>query len=112
MNTYFLENILNKQEKDYNDFWSEILDENQKQINSTTDYKERQVLQDTQNKIVTYVNGQTDLIVYLLKQLAKAPTNEQMNYLKRENKAAKAYIRSLGGNPSNLSFIKESDYAS
>jgi len=111
MNTYLIE-ILNKQEKKYNDFWNEILDENQKQINATNDYNERQILQASQNKIVTYINEQTDLIIYLTKQLAKAPSIEQMNYLKRENKAAKAYIRSLGGNPSNLSFIKESDYAS
>jgi len=111
MNTYLIE-ILNKQEKNYNDFWNEVLDENQKQINATNDVNERQILQDSQNKIVTYINQQTDLIIYLTKQLAKATPIEQINYLKRENKAAKAYIRSLGGNPSNLSFIKESDYAS
>lgn len=110
MNTYLIE-IINKTEKSYNDLWNEVLEENQKQINATNDLNERQILQATQNKIVTYINEQTDLILYLTKQLAKAPTVEQMNYLKRENKAAKAYIRSLGGNPSNLSFIKESDYA-
>ena len=112
MNTYLIENILAKQNNNYNSFWNDVLDENQKQINNTSDLNERQILQATQNKIVTYINQQSDLIEYLLKDLAKSPTVEQVNYLKRYNAAAKAYIRNLGGNPSNLSFIKESDYAS
>jgi sensor domain CHASE-containing protein len=112
MNTYLIQNIINKHNTSYSNFWNEILDENQKQIDSTIDYNDRQILQATQNKIITFINEQSNMIEVLCKQLASSPTVEQVNYLKRYNSAAKAYIRNLGGNPSNLTFIKESDYAS
>ena len=77
--------------------------------NNTTDFKDRQILQATQNKIIAYVNEQSEAIEYLLKQLAKAPTVEQINYYKRYCNEARFYIKNLGGNPSNLNFIMNKD---
>jgi hypothetical protein len=111
MNTYLIEQIIDKQNKNYSTFWHDVIDENQKEINTITDYKERQILQATQNKIVSYINQQSDLIEYLLKNLAQSYTKEQIEYYKKYNRAAIAYIRNLGGNPSNLNFIKDTDYA-
>jgi len=112
MNTYLIEQIIEQQNKNYNAFWSDVIIENQKEINTITDYKERQILQATQNKIVSFINQQSDLIEYLLKNLSQSYTKEQIDFYKKYNRAAKAYIRNLGGNPGNLNFIKESDYVS
>lgn len=109
MNTYLIETILTKHNESYNKFWREVLEPNQSEINNITDYKERQILQATQNKIATYINEQSDIIEQLLKQLAKAPTDEQINYYKRYCKQARVYIENLGGNPSNVSYIIDKD---
>ena len=109
MNTYLIETIIENQNKIYEKFWREILEPNQTEINNITDFKERQTLQATQNKIINYINEQSDTIEYLLKKLAKSPTQNELDYYKKYCKQARFYITNLGGNPSNLSYIKDSD---
>lgn len=109
MNTYLIETIIQKHNISYEKFWREVLELNQTEINNITDYKERQILQATQNKIIAYINEQSDTIEFLLEKLAKAPSQEQINYYKKYCTQARFYIKNLGGNPSNLNYIKDSD---
>lgn len=109
MNIHELNLILNKANAKYQKIWTEVLEPNQREINNTTDFKERQILQATQDKIAVYVNEQSELIEYLITQLAKAPTVSELDYYKRYAKQARHYIKNLGGNPSILNFIKDTD---
>ena len=109
MNIDILNQILIKQNREYQKFWTEILEPNQREINNTTDYSERKALQATQDKIAAYINEQSDLIEYLLKQLATAPTRSELDYYKRYVKQARYYIKQLGGNTSVLNYTKDSD---
>ena len=109
MNIDVLNQLLIKHNKEYQNFWTEILEPNQRLINETTDYRERQILQSTQDKIAAYINEQSDLVERLIGLLAVAPDKKEIEYYKRYCKQARYYIKNLGGNPSLLNFIKETD---
>ena len=109
MDIFQINQILLKQNAKYQKFWSDVLDINQININNTTDYNERQILQATQDKIALYINEQSDTIEYLLKELAKAPTKSELEYYKHYAKHARYYIQNLGGNVSILNYIKDTD---
>lgn len=109
MNIDVLNQILTKHNAHYHKIWSEVLEPNQREINNITDYKERQTLQATHDKIAQYVNEQSDLIEYLIRHLAKAPTVSELEYYKRYARQARYYIKNLGGNPSTLNYINDSD---
>ena len=109
MDIYQINQILLNQNAKYSEFWSEVMEVNQTNINNTTDFNDRQILQATQDKIARYINQQSEIIEYLLKQLAKAPTHSELEYYKRYAKHARFYIQNLGGNVSNLSYIKDTD---
>jgi hypothetical protein len=96
----------------YQKFWNDILEPNQKEINNTIDFEERKQLQQTQNKIANFINYQSDIIENLLNELENRPTKSQLEFYKNLATDAKKYIEILGGNPSNLSYIKKSDYVS
>jgi hypothetical protein len=93
----------------YQKFWIDILEPNQSEINNITDFDERKQLQQTQNKICSFVNYQSDLIESLLSELDKRPTEQQLTFYKNLAIDAKKYIKVLGGNPSNLNHIKPTD---
>jgi hypothetical protein len=109
MNNYDLNNLLKKHNKQYYEFWREILEPNQREINNITDFTERKILQATQDKIAVYINEQSDLIEFLIKELNKAPTIANLEYYKRYAKQARYYISTLGGNPSILNYITDAD---
>jgi hypothetical protein len=96
----------------YQKFWNDILEPNQKEINNTIDFEERKQLQQTQNKIANFINYQSDIIENLLNELENRPTKSQLEFYKNFANDAKKYIKVLGGNPSNLSYIKNTDYVS
>jgi hypothetical protein len=93
----------------YQKFWIDVLEPNQSEINNLTDFEDRKQLQQTQNKICSFVNYQSDLIESLLNELEKRPTEQQLIFYKNLATDAKQYIKVLGGNPSNLNHIKASD---
>jgi hypothetical protein len=93
----------------YQKFWIDVLEPNQSEINNLTDFEDRKQLQQTQNKICSFVNYQSDLIESLLNELEKRPTEQQLTFYKNLATDAKKYIKILGGNPSNLNHIKTSD---
>jgi hypothetical protein len=93
----------------YQKFWIDVLEPNQSEINNLTDFEDRKQLQQTQNKICSFVNYQSDLIESLLNELEKRPTEQQLTFYKNLATDAKKYIKVLGGNPSNLNHIKASD---
>lgn len=109
MNIDILNQILTHQNRQYQKFWDEIIEPNQKEINQITDYKERQQLQEAHNKLVLFINQQSDLIDELIKKLATAPDKREVQYLQKYIKHARAYIKNLGGNPSVLNYIKDQD---
>ena len=109
MNIHELNNILLNHNKQYQNFWTTVMDSNQSEINSTTDYNDRKLLQATQDKIAIYINEQSDLIEFLVKELAKAPQKSELEYYKRYAKQARYYIKNLGGNPSILNHITDAD---
>lgn len=109
MNIHELNNILLNHNKQYQNFWSNVMEPNQREINNTTDYNERKILQATQDKIAIYINEQSDLIEYLVTQLAKAPSKSELDFYKRYVTHARYYITQLGGSPSILNHIKDTD---
>lgn len=106
------EKIRLKHDAIYQKFWIDVLEPNQSEINNITDFEDRKQLQLTQNKICSFVNYQSDIIENLLSELEKRPTIKQLEFYKNLLTDAKRYIRALGGNPSNLAYIKHSDYVS
>jgi hypothetical protein len=111
MNTE-IEKIQLKHDAIYQKFWIDILEPNQSEINNITDFDERKQLQQTQNKIASFINYQSDIIESLIKEIQKRPTQHQLEFYKNLANDAKNYIKILGGNPSNLSYIKNTDYVS
>jgi hypothetical protein len=111
MNTE-IEKIQIKHDAIYQKFWIDILEPNQSEINNITDFDERKQLQQTQNKIASFINYQSDIIESLIKEIEKRPTQDQLEFYKNLANDAKKYIKVLGGNPSNLSYIKNTDYVS
>ena len=111
MNTE-IEKIQLKHDAIYQKFWIDILEPNQSEINNITDFDERKQLQQTQNKIASFINYQSDIIESLIKEIQKRPTRHQLEFYKNLANDAKKYIKVLGGNPSNLSYIKNTDYVS
>jgi hypothetical protein len=93
----------------YQKFWIDVLEPNQSEINNITDFEDRKQLQQTQNKICSFVNYQSDIIESLLSELEKRPTEQQLTFYKNLTTDAKKYIKVLGGNPSNLNHIKPTD---
>ena len=93
----------------YQKFWIDVLEPNQSEINNITDFEDRKQLQQTQNKICSFVNYQSDIIESLLSELDKRPTKNELEYYKNLATDAKKYIRALGGNPANLAYIKTTD---
>jgi hypothetical protein len=93
----------------YQKFWIDVLEPNQSEINNITDFDERKQLQQTQNKICSFVNYQSDIIESLISELEKRPTEQQLTFYKNLAIDAKKYIKVLGGNPSNLNHIKPTD---
>jgi hypothetical protein len=108
MNTE-IEKIQLKHDAIYQKFWIDILEPNQSEINNITDFDERKQLQQTQNKIASFINYQSDIIESLIKEIEKRPTQHQLEFYKNLANDAKKYIKVLGGNPSNLNHIKASD---
>jgi hypothetical protein len=103
------EKIRLKHDAIYQKFWIDVLEPNQFEINNITDFDERKQLQQTQNKICSFVNYQSDIIESLLSELDKRPTEQQLTFYKNLAIDAKKYIKVLGGNPSNLNHIKPTD---
>ena len=103
------EKIRLKHDAIYQKFWIDVLEPNQSEINNITDFEDRKQLQQTQNKICSFVNYQSDLIESLLNELEKRPTDQQLTFYKNLATDAKKYIKILGGNPSNLNHIKPTD---
>jgi len=108
MNTE-IEKIQLKHDAIYQKFWIDILEPNQSEINNITDFDERKQLQQTQNKIASFINYQSDIIESLIKEIEKRPTQHQLEFYKNLANDAKKYIKVLGGNPSNLNHIKPTD---
>jgi len=106
------EKIRLKHDAIYQKFWIDVLEPNQSEINNITDFDERKQLQQTQNKICSFVNYQSDIIESLISELEKRPTEQQLTFYKNLATDAKKYIRALGGNPANLAYIKTTDYVS
>jgi hypothetical protein len=103
------EKIRLKHDAFYQKFWIDVLEPNQSEINNITDFEDRKQLQQTQNKICSFVNYQSDLIESLLSELEKRPTKQQLTFYINLANDAKKYIMVLGGNPSNLNYIKPTD---
>jgi len=103
------EKIRLKHDAIYQKFWIDVLEPNQSEINNITDFEDRKQLQQTQNKICSFVNYQSDIIESLLSELDKRPTEQQLTFYKNLAIDAKKYIKVLGGNPSNLNHIKPTD---
>lgn len=103
------EKIRLKHDAIYQKFWIDVLEPNQSEINNITDFDERKQLQQTQNKICSFINYQSDIIESLLSELDKRPTEQQLTFYKNLAIDAKKYIKVLGGNPSNLNHIKPTD---
>lgn len=106
------EKIRIKHDAIYQKFWVDVLEPNQTEINNITDFDDRKQLQLTQNKICSFVNYQSDIIENLLDELNKRPTLQELEFYKNLANDAKKYIKVLGGNPSNLAYIKTTDYVS
>jgi hypothetical protein len=109
MTNYELNEILKSHFAKYTQIWDDVLMPNQAQIFNTTDYKEKQLLQATQDKLAVYINTQSNLVEFLVKELAKAPQKSELDYYKRYAKQARYYIKNLGGNPSILNHITDAD---
>jgi hypothetical protein len=103
------EKIRLKHDAIYQKFWIDVLEPNQSEINNITDFEDRKQLQQTQNKISSFINYQSDIIESLLSELEKRPTEQQLTFYKNLATDAKKYIKALGGNPSNLNHIKPTD---
>ena len=101
--------LLKKHAQAYNEIFDSVIKPNQSEINNITDRREREALQAQLNKYTNYINKQSELIELFAQVLAEAPTKSEYKYLQNYAKQARAYIRNLGGNPSIISYIKNTD---
>lgn len=93
-----------KQEQVFNDF----IYPNERAIASLPANEKEQAYKE-HDAIVAFINYQTDVINYLLLTLEKRPSKSQYEFNKRHLEQALYYIKQLGGNASNLSYIKPQD---
>ena len=85
-----------------------VLDVNEKAI-ADAPTEERQELYKSHDMIIDFINAQTKLIDMCIYEIHHMYSKNYVQDLQDLIRKQKFYIRSLGGNPSILSYIKEND---
>ena len=85
-----------------------VLDVNERAI-ADADIDERKELYESHDAIINFINAQTLIINHCVYQIQTMHTDAYVNDLKNLIKKQKYYIELLGGNPSNLNYILNSD---
>lgn len=106
---YKINHIQSKFSRSYDQLWSDIIEPNQKLINSIDDYQEGKTLQEKHNKLCSLINEQYDSFYALLNELDNSIDKREFEIQKRYILRLKKYIRDLGGNPSNVNFSTDND---
>lgn len=106
---YKINHIQSRFNSVYDQLWSDIIEPNQKLINSIDDYQEAKTLQEKHNKLCILINQQYDSFYALLNELSQSVDKREYESQKRYILQLKKYIRDLGGNPSNVNFSTDND---
>jgi uncharacterized protein YqgQ len=108
INTAYLYELLNKLEANRATLQKNVLDVNEAQIYQA-DYKDRAELFKSHDAIVNYINDQTDIINMLTNEVTKMYSKEYVKDLQTTISKQRYFIKVLGGNPSNINYIKNDD---
>jgi hypothetical protein len=85
-----------------------VLDVNEREIYKA-DIKEQAELFKAHNAIIDFINYQSEIIVLLVNESTKTYSKEYVQDLQNTITKQRYYIKDLGGNPSNINFIKMQD---
>lgn len=107
---YEIHTIQQKADQYYNLIWDKIIQPNEVEINQVSDPHERKQLQQQLNTLITCVNGLHNIIEHITNSKMSSPTRNEYEFVKKQLRDAREYIKILGGNVSNLNFIKATDY--
>jgi hypothetical protein len=107
-NIYYLNQEILKLETLRVNLQKSVLDVNERAI-ADADIDERKELYQSHDAIIDFINAQTTVINICVNQIQSMHTNAYVNDLKDLIKKQKYYIQLLGGNPSNLNYILNSD---
>jgi glutamate/tyrosine decarboxylase-like PLP-dependent enzyme len=107
-NTYHLQNELLKLESMRTNLQKSVLDVNEKAI-SQAEIEDRAELYKSHDAIIDFINAQTNVINLCIKHVENMHTKEYVKHLQDTINKQRFYIKNLGGNPSNISYIKCED---
>jgi hypothetical protein len=85
-----------------------VLDVNERQI-IEADIQDRKELYKTHDSILNFIDFQTDIINKLINSFVKSYSKEYVKDLTDTITKQRYYIKQLGGNPSNISYVKLTD---
>jgi type VI protein secretion system component VasF len=97
-------------DESYQLIWNQIIIPNQHSINQESDHSERAILQRKHNLLCHQLNVMYDQFQFLLKMAVDLPTKSQHEFQQTMIRQLREYCRQLGGNPANVSYIKNSDF--
>jgi hypothetical protein len=92
-----------------NKLFNELVNPAEEQVREIKDYAEQQDEIKKINCVVDYCNYTNQLITHLFQLYISSPSQDELMKLRTYKRMADKYIRLLGGNPSTLTFIKETD---
>jgi len=110
--SYETQTIQQKADNYYNIIWDKIIQPNQIEISKISDPFERKQMQQQLDTLISCVNGMHNIIEYITNIESARPTKNEYEFVKMQYRAAREYIKILGGNVSNLNYIKSTDYDS
>ena len=89
--------------------FDKLINPAEQEVKEIRDWKEQSEEIGKINMIVDYCNYTNQLLVHMQNIIHSAPTQSELHQLRQYKRMADKYIRLLGGNPSLLTFIKETD---
>lgn len=108
LNTHELYTLVLDLEKRRENLQKFILDVNERQI-FEANKEDRAELFRTHDAIVNFINFQTDVINTLTNNVVQSYSKSYVKDLQDTITKQRYYIKQLGGNPSNLNFVKLKD---
>jgi type VI protein secretion system component VasF len=102
--------LVNKYNQAYNATWEKIIQPNQDNIKLENDANYRYELQKQHDLLCTLINAQFDAFNALATLAFNLPGKSEMAWQKEYTKQLRAYIKAIGGNPSNVNFTTKNDY--
>jgi hypothetical protein len=90
------------------DLQKNVLDVNEREIYKA-DKKEQAELFKSHDAIIDFINYQSEIIGTLVNEFTKTYSKEYVKDLQDTIAKQRYYIKDLGGNPSNINFIKMQD---